>query len=152
MLYFETLAICILYHLLWFLFTHSFWFNAFSLMPSLLLTVVGIINFEECRYQSIPTYYINMRDKHPRNQMQAVGHAMVLFEEQILKKHASIIKDPKVNGENMGPSKREWSFLFSQWEERGDIARRERLRLATKRGGLVLRNPMILFEGTGGRD
>jgi hypothetical protein len=52
----------------------------------------------------------------------------------------------------MGPSKREWSFLFSQWEERGDIARRERLRLATKRGGLVLRNPMILFEGTGGRD
>jgi hypothetical protein len=76
-------------------------------MPSLLLTVVGIINFEECRYQSIPTYYINMRDKHPRNQMQAVGHAMVLFEEQILKKHASIIKDPKVNGENMGPSKRE---------------------------------------------
>jgi hypothetical protein len=29
---------------------------------------------------------------------------------------------------------------------------REKSKLATKRGGLVLRNPMILFEGTGGRD
>jgi len=65
-------------------------------------------------------------------------------------------------------SRRRWALpkgndLFTdsreQRGEAGNIARREkrglrqgRSKLATKRGGLVLRNPMILFEGTGGRD
>jgi hypothetical protein len=92
---------------------------------------------------------------------------MVLSLRNKLRSHACMQRS-QGNGERKEFKKRRWGLpkgndLFTESREQrrgaGNIARREkrglrpgRSKLATKRGGLVLRNPMILFEGTGGRD
>ena len=69
---------------------------------------------------------------------------VVLFEEQIKKACMQRSQGNGEESEEHGPFQKE--MIFSERE-------REREReMSAKRGGLVLRNPMILFEGTGGRD
>jgi hypothetical protein len=79
-----------------------------------------------------------MRDKQPRNQVEHV--MVVLFEEQIKK---ACTQKSQCSGEES--DRTTWAL-----PKGNDLFQREREEQAGhQKGGLVLRNPMILFEGTG---